>query len=140
MKQYLLLAIIGVGGLAVGGTGGYIISSGSTNSTEVPTVTKEQVVAAIETDPSVCEAVGLDIPTDEEAQAAFNQANRSSPLAYNRENDPEISVKLGQCDKNSMGPGVACMATVKYTPQAEPQTRTIGFAKSAEGEWVATPY
>jgi hypothetical protein len=51
---------------------------------------------------------------------------------------PEISLKLGQCDKSDADPGLVCMTSVKMSPQAEPLDRVVGFSKSATGEWVAT--
>lgn len=43
---------------------------------------------------------------------------------------PEISLTLGQCDKNSSGPGVSCMTSIKMSPQAQPLDRVVGFAKT----------
>ncbi|PDT50403.1 hypothetical protein CO661_01830 [Sinorhizobium fredii] len=71
-------------------------------------------------------------------RTAYRKAHAASPLVWDRNNLPEISLSLGQCDKVGAGPGVACMTSVKMGPDAQPIDPIVGFAKSASGEWIAT--
>lgn len=81
----------------------------------------------------------VEAPTPAEALSAYCKAYAASPLVWDRESLPEITlVALGQCDKARSGPGVACMTSVKMGPQAQPLDRIVGFAKAASGEWIAT--
>lgn len=96
-----------------------------------PAITRAQVEAAIAADPSYCIAGGLEVPSPEEAQAAFHKAKG--------ETFPNVSITLGQCDKDMIGPGVACMSRILWGPDGEPAERLIGFSKSPDG-WVATLY
>ncbi|RWN28906.1 MAG: hypothetical protein EOR96_32130 [Mesorhizobium sp.] len=86
----------------------------------------------------IAQAPIIEAPTEDEALAAFRKAQEASPLVWDRNNMPEISLALGQCDKNSSGPGVSCMTSIKMSPQAQPLDRLVGFAKDASGEWIAT--
>ncbi|TIR28929.1 MAG: hypothetical protein E5X35_28735 [Mesorhizobium sp.] len=150
MNQNILLALAGTAGLVAGAGGTWFAVSSSSNETRA--ISKAEITAAIEADPSLCPAPltpppapapktsELAIPTEAEALAAFRKAQESSPLVWDRDQLPEVSLTLGQCDTNNSGPGVACMTTIKLSPQAEPVDRLIGFAQSASGEWVATPY
>lgn len=92
---------------------------------------RAQVEAAIAADPSYCLAVNLEVPTAEEAQAAFHRAKG--------ETFPNVTITLGQCDQATIGPGVACMSRILWGPDGEPAERLVGFSKSPDG-WVATLY
>lgn len=89
------------------------------------------IKAAIADDPSLCQASGLEIPSAQEAQAAFRKAKG--------ETYPNVQLTLGQCDDDSIGPGVVCMSRILWGPAAEPQERLVGFSKSPDG-WVAILY
>lgn len=139
MNQNALLAIAASIGLVAGAGGTWLATP--TSSVEARAITKTELAAAISADPSLCpvpQVPVVEAPTEDEALAAFRKAQAASPLVWDRNNMPEISLSLGQCDKSSNGPGVSCMATIKLSPQAQPLDRVVGFAKSASGEWVAT--
>lgn len=118
MQQIATIAITAVIGIAVGSAGTLVFQQ-----TTAPNETHAELI----------------VPTQPEAQAAFNQAHKSSPLAV-RERPDITSLQLGQCGPDNVGPGVSCMTSVRYTPEAEPQNRLVGFAKNGSGEWVATLY
>ncbi|WP_114217142.1 hypothetical protein [Ochrobactrum sp. 3-3] len=139
MNQNLILAIAASAGLITGAGGTWLAVSNT--PTDARAITKAELTAAISADPSLCpipETPVVEAPTEAEALAAFRKAKANSPLVWDRDNMPEVSLALGQCDKNATGPGVSCMTTIKLAPQAEPQNKIIGFAKTASGEWVAT--
>ena len=139
MNQNVLLAIAASVGLAAGAGGTWLATP--TSSVEARAITKSELTAAISADPSLCPAPQVPVveaPTEDEALAAFRKAQAASPLVWDRNSMPEISLSLGQCEKSSNGPGVSCIATIKLSPQAQPLDRVVGFAKSASGEWVAT--
>lgn len=104
---------------------------GTVEAPSPPVITRAQIEAAIEADPTYCIAGGLEVPTAEEAQAAFHRAKR--------ETFPNVAITLGQCDKDMIGPGVACMSRILWGPDGEPSERLVGFSKSPDG-WVATLY
>jgi hypothetical protein len=136
MNQNVLLTIAASVGLVAGAGGTWFATS--TSSKEVEVVSKEVIAAFIKADPSLCPIPTVETPTQAEALSAYRKAYAASPLVWDRDNLPEISLALGQCDKASSGPGVACMTSVKMGPQAQPLDRMVGFAKSASGEWIAT--
>jgi hypothetical protein len=139
MNQNALLAIAASVGL-VAGAGSTWLATPKV-SVEARAITKAELTAAISADPSLCpvpQVPVVEAPTEDDALAAFRKAQATSPLIWDRNNMPEISLSLGQCDKNSNGPGVSCMATIKLSPQAQPLDRVVGFVKSASGEWVAS--
>jgi hypothetical protein len=139
MNQRALLAIAVSVGLVAGAGGTWLAVPKS--SVETREITKAELTAAISADPSLCpvpQAPIVKAPTEDEALAAFRKAQEASPLVWDRNNMPEISLTLGQCDKNSSGPGVSCMTSIKMSPQAQPLDRVVGFAKDASGEWIAT--
>ncbi|MER9651053.1 hypothetical protein [Mesorhizobium sp. M0199] len=148
MNQNILLALAATAGLVAGAGGTWFAVSSFSNETRA--ISKAEITAAIEADPSLCPTTlapppapktsELVIPTEAEALAAFRKAQESSPLVWDRDQLPEVSLTLGQCDTNNSGPGVACMTRIKLSPEAEPLARPISFAQSASGEWVATPY
>ena len=136
MNQNVLLTIAASVGL-VAGVGGTWFAT-STSSKEVEVVSEEVIAAFIKADPSLCPIPTVGAPTQAEALSAYRKAYAASPLVWDRDNLPEITLALGQCDKARSGPGVACMTSVKMEPQAQPLDRIVGFAKSASGEWIAT--
>ncbi|RVL83954.1 hypothetical protein CN140_12530 [Sinorhizobium meliloti] len=136
MNQNVLLTIAASVGLVTGAGGTWLATSPP--SKEVEVVSKEVIAAFIKADPSLCPIPTVEAPTQAEALSAYRKAHAASPLVWDRNNMPEISVALGQCDKAGSGPGVACMTSVKISPEAQPIDRIIGFAKSASGEWIAT--
>ncbi|PAQ03802.1 hypothetical protein LRP31_34840 (plasmid) [Mesorhizobium mediterraneum] len=137
MNQNALLTIAATVGLLAGTGGTWLAMPG----VEAQALSKAELTAAISADPSLCpvpQAPIVEAPTEDEALAAFRKAQEASPLVWDRNNVPEISLALGQCDKNSSGPGVSCMTSIKMSPQAQPLDRVVGFAKGASGEWIAT--
>jgi hypothetical protein len=127
--------VIGVcAGILVGAGGTWLITP------KPAELTRADLLAAIEADPELQLAATVEIPTDEEARAAFQKAHANSGLVWDRDEVSDIQVSLGQCDSNPAGPGVACVTTVKFTAEAAPQDRTVGFARNAAGEWTATLY
>lgn len=136
MNQNTLLAVAVSVGLVAGSGGTYLLTSEP--MVEAQPISKAELVAAISADPSLCPIPTVEAPTEAEATAAYRKAHAASPLVWDRNNLPEISVALGQCDKAGSGPGVACMTSVKMSPEAQPIERVVGFAKSASGEWIAT--
>lgn len=136
MNNAVLLAIAAGVALVVGAGGTWLVISHPT--VEARTVPKAELTAAIAADPSLCPLPVVEKPSEDEALAAYQNAQSSSPLVWDRNDMPKISLALGQCDKNDNGPGVSCMTTVKMSAEAQPLNRVVGFAKAANGEWVAT--
>ncbi|TIX72901.1 MAG: hypothetical protein E5V30_04055 [Mesorhizobium sp.] len=136
MNKAAPLAITAGVGLAVGAGGTWLAIPHPT--VEARAITKAEFTAAITADPSLCPLPVVEKPSAGEALAAYQNAQSSSPLVWDRNDMPQISLALGQCDKNDNGPGVSCMTTVKMSPEAQPLNRVVGFAKAANGEWVAT--
>jgi len=136
MNQNILLAVAAPVGLVTGAGGTY--PETSEPKMEAQAISKAELVAAISADPSLCPIPTVEAPTEAEATAAYRKAHAASPLVWGRNDLPEISVALGQCDKAGSGPGVACMTSVKTSPEAQPIDRIVGFSKSASGEWIAT--
>ncbi|RVK16978.1 hypothetical protein [Sinorhizobium meliloti] len=135
MHQNAIIAIAATLGIAAGAGGTNIAISEP--KVEAQAISKAELVAAISADPSLCPIPTVEAPTEAEALAAYRKAHAAS-LVWDRKNLPEISLALGQCDKAGAGPGVACMTSVKMSPDAQPIDRIVGFAKSASGEWIAT--
>ncbi|QQF06276.1 hypothetical protein [Sinorhizobium meliloti] len=136
MHQNAIIAIAATVGIAAGAGGTHIATSEP--KVEAQAVSKAELVAAISADPALCSVPTVEAPTEAEALVAYRKAHAASPLVWDRNNLLEISLALGQCDKTSAGPGVACMTSVKTGPGAQPIDRIVGFAKSASGEWIAT--
>ncbi|NKL21087.1 hypothetical protein [Rhizobium leguminosarum] len=136
MNQNVLLTIAASVGLLAGAGGTWFATS--TSSKEVEVVSKEVIAAFIRADPSLCPIPTVEAPTQAAALSAYLKAYAESPLVWDRENLPEITLALGQCDKARSGPGVACMISVKMGPQAQPLDRMVGCAKAASGAWIAT--
>ncbi|MBP2450081.1 hypothetical protein JOH51_007589 [Rhizobium leguminosarum] len=130
------MAIAASVGLVTGAGGTYLATSQP--KVEAQAISKAELVAAISADPSLCPIPTVEAPTEAEATAAYRKAHAASPLVWDRNDLPEISVALGQCDKAGPGPGVTCMTSVKMSPEAQPIERIVGFAKSPSGEWIAT--
>lgn len=136
-QGFLLSAAAGIG-LIVGAGGTWITLSDTGSGDKVP---QAAIVAAIKADPSLCpipqaprpavEALPeLTIPTKDEAVVAFRKAKPSFPSA---------NIELGDCDKNTMGPGVSCAVQIVWKPGGQPQSGVVGFAKTAAG-WQAMHY
>lgn len=136
MNQNALLAIAASASLLAGAGGTWLATSKPT--IEIQAISKAELVAAISDDPSLCLFPTVEAPTEAEALAAYRKAHAASALVWERNNPPEITLALGQCDKATTGPGVACVTSIKMSPNAEPRDRVVGFAKSASGGWVAT--
>lgn len=136
MNRNIPLAIAASVGLVAGAGGTYLATSEP--NVEAQAISKAELVAAISADPSLCPRPTVEAPTAAEATAAYRKAHASSPLVWDRNDLPDISVALGQCDKAGSGPGVACMTSVKMSPVAQPIDRIVEFSKSASGEWIAT--
>lgn len=90
----------------VGGSGNEAVETPSP-----PAIRRAQVEAAIAADPSCCLAADPEIPTAEEAQAAFQRAKG--------ETFPNVTISLGQCDKDAIGPGVASISRILWGPKGE---------------------
>ena len=88
-------------------------------------LSKNEIAAAVAADPSLCASSRLEIPRADEAQAAFRRAKG--------ETFPNVTITIGECEKDTMGPGVACMSRIVWGPGGEPAERLVGFAKSPDG-------
>jgi hypothetical protein len=140
MNQNLLLSAAAGLGVIVGAGGTWLTVSNTANGGEA--VSQATIVAAIKADPSLCPmpetptpaavetAPELTIPTKDEAVAAFRKAKPSFPSA---------TIELGDCDKNTMGPGVSCAVQIVWKPGGQPQSGVVGFAKTGAG-WQAMHY
>ncbi|AJD43933.1 hypothetical protein RGR602_PB00402 (plasmid) [Rhizobium gallicum bv. gallicum R602sp] len=116
MHQNVIIAIAATLGIAAGAGGTYLATSEP--KFEAQAISKAKLVAAISADPSLCPIPTVEAPSEAEAQAAYRKAHAASPLGWDRNNLPKISLALGQCDKAGAGPGVACMTSVKMAPDA----------------------
>ena len=131
----------------LGGSGAtWAITSASTANSDATSqaVSKADIVAAIKADPALCPPAApaapqppaapgnavLEIPTAEEAQAAF--------LAEKGSTFPNVKISIGQCDKDTEGPGVACAADIEWGDGSK-ANGVVGFAKSPSG-WKSTHY
>lgn len=94
-------------------------------------ISNDDIAAAVAADPSLCASAEREIPTASEAQAAFLEAKGFT--------FPEVAITIGQCDRDTMGAGVACMSRIVWGPGGKPAERLVGFARSPDG-WVATLY
>lgn len=89
--------------------------------------TQDQLSAAIASEPALCAklvAAGLEIPSPAEALEAFRRAKSSD----------QVTLRLGECSKNTMGPGVQC--TVKYKLRASWKDEgdgVVAFSKGPDG-------
>ncbi|RWM45530.1 hypothetical protein [Mesorhizobium sp.] len=76
----------------------------------------------------------LEIPTEEEARASLQAA---------KPNDwPNLQLSLGQCDKDTLGPGVRCAVDVTYDGLGGGQRKRqsiVGFSQTPSG-WMASLY
>lgn len=92
--------------------------------------TQDQLSAAIASEPSLCAkfaAAGIQIPSPAEALEAFRRAK----------NTDQATLRLGECSKNTMGPGVQC--TVKYklrTAWKDEGDGVVAFSRGPDG-WQA---
>ena len=75
----------------------------------------------------------LEIPPEEEARASLQAA---------KSNDwPNLQLSLGQCDKDTLGPGVRCAVDVTYDGLGGQRKRQsiVGFSQTPSG-WMASLY
>lgn len=92
--------------------------------------TQDQLSAAIPSEPSLCAklaAAGLEIPSPAEALDAFRRAK----------NTDQATLRIGECSKNAVGPGVQC--TVKYklrTAWKDEGDGLVAFSRGPDG-WQA---
>lgn len=78
-------------------------------------------------------APALALPSNAEASVAMNK--------HKGDAFPKSTVTLGQCDKDSAGPGARCM--VDWDLQGDGKNikkATVGFSRGPNGEWVAVHY
>ncbi|RWG41485.1 MAG: hypothetical protein E5X53_34145 [Mesorhizobium sp.] len=75
----------------------------------------------------------LEIPSQEEAQSSLQAAKGDFW--------PNLKLTLGQCDKDTMGPGVRCAVDVSFDGFGGPQQQKaiVGFSKTPSG-WMASHY
>lgn len=135
----LIVAAAGVGILA-GAGGTYLLIPQPEPVVRAPT--DAEIAAIIAANPSLLlppPTPKIEVPTEEEAIAAYRKAYARNPLRTGQ-GEESVTLALGECDENSNGPGVSCVAAIKKNATAKPLDRVIGFAKSASGEWVATNY
>jgi hypothetical protein len=92
--------------------------------------TQDQLATAIAADPALCpkpKTPALDIPTADEATAAFRRANDTD----------EATIRVGECTASTMAPGVQCAVEyklrAKWTNEGE---GIVGFSKGPDG-WQA---
>jgi hypothetical protein len=135
MHQNAIIAIAATLGIAASAGGTYIATSEP--KVEAQTISKAELVAAFSADPSLCPIPTVEAPTEAEALAAYRK-HTASPLVWDRNNLPDVSLALGQCGKAGAEPGIACMTSVKMGFEARPIDRIGGFTKSAAGDWIAT--
>ncbi len=107
-------------GIVAGAGGTYPATSGPKVGAQA--ISKAELVAAISADPSLCPIPTVEAPAEAEALSAHRKAYAASPLVWDRDNLSEISLALGQCDKASTAPGIACMTSVKMSPRRSPLT------------------
>ncbi|GGB09295.1 hypothetical protein GCM10011491_41590 [Brucella endophytica] len=72
----------------------------------------------------------LQIPSADEAQAAFHVEKGAT--------FPNVRISLGQCDKDTEGPGVACAVDIDWGDGTK-GSGVVGFSKSPSG-WKSTHY
>lgn len=126
MSPSIMAAAAAVAGIVVGAAGA--IAFGSSPAPLPPT--QNQLIAAIAASPALCpkpEVPALEIPTAEEATAAFRRANDTD----------EATIRLGDCSESTLGPGVQC--AVKYKLRAKWENEgegIVGFSKGPDG-WQA---
>ncbi|WP_137137286.1 hypothetical protein [Rhizobium sp. FKY42] len=138
-NRILIVAATAVGVLS-GAGGTYLIMPASEPIVRPPNDT--EIAAFVAANPALIpkpQAPALDIPSSDEALAAYRKAYARNPLRTGR-GEEDVTLTLGECNKSASGPGVSCVASIKRNASAAPLDRVIGFAKSASGEWVATNY
>lgn len=95
MHQNAIMVIAATLGIMAGAGGTYIATPEP--KVEAQAISKAELVAAISADPSLCPIPTVEAPTEAEALAAYRKAHAASPLVWDRNNLPEISLALGQC-------------------------------------------
>lgn len=140
MNQSLLITLATGTGLLVGIGGTWLVTANSEAIGSAEASSKAELMAAIKADPSLCpappatlaapSAAGLEVPSLDEAIAAFRRAKPSYPHAI---------ISLGQCEKNQMGPGVSCAVDIQWSDDADRQAGVVGFSRTSSG-WQAAHY
>ncbi|WP_292627563.1 hypothetical protein [Mesorhizobium sp.] len=112
MNQNILLALAATAGLVAGAGGTWFAVSSSSNETRA--ISKAEITAAIEVDPSLCPTTlapppapktsELVIPTEAEALAAFRKAQESSPLVWMEINCPRYRSPLASVTRTTAAP------------------------------------
>jgi len=87
------------------------------------------VYAATSSTPSASTA--LDVPSEAEATAAMR---REKAAAF-----PNLTLKLGQCDKDAMSSGVRCTVDVDFAANGKSKPAIVGFSRGPSG-WVSVHY
>lgn len=92
--------------------------------------TQDQLSAAIASEPALCAklaAAGLEIPSPAEALEAFRRAK----------NTDQATLRLGECSKSAMGPGVQCAVKYKLrTAWKDEGAGVVAFSRGPDG-WQA---
>lgn len=142
MNQNILLVLTTGAGIIAGAGGTYVFLPEPEPQVRAPT--QDEIALAIKADPSLLPPPppppAIAMPTEAEALAAYRKAYAKNPMLYERGAEKSVTISLGECDKSPSGPGVACVTTIKYNPEAKPIDRVIGYALSSSGEWIATSY
>lgn len=138
MNQSLLITLATGTGLLVGIGGTWLVTANSEAISSADASSKAELMAAIKADPSLCpappatpSAAGLEVPSLDEAIAAFRRAKPSNPHAI---------ISLGQCEKNPMGPGVSCAVDIQWSDDADKQAGVVGFSRTPTGWQAAHDY
>lgn len=104
--------------------------------------TEAEIAALVAANPSLLpepQVRELEVPTHEEALAAYREAYRRNPLRTGR-GELDVTLVLGDCDKNPAAPGITCIASIRTKPNSAAFDRVIAFAKGPSGEWIALNY
>ncbi|RWX66490.1 hypothetical protein [Mesorhizobium sp. M2A.F.Ca.ET.039.01.1.1] len=92
--------------------------------------TQGQLSAAIASEPALCAklaASGLEIPSPAEALGAFRRAK----------NNDQATLRIGECSKNIMGPGVQCAVKYKLRTSWKGEgDGVVAFSRGPDG-WQA---
>ncbi|MFB4382258.1 hypothetical protein RAC79_03500 [Agrobacterium sp. LR_9] len=114
------IGILVAGCLAVGFGAGFVLRP----------VISPVAASAVAASPALASSVAQ--PSEEEATAAVRRHRRFTGTSLER-----ATLKLGDCSRGGVGPGVTCMTQLVMDPRkpgAAPQNRPIGFAR-VNGQW-----
>ncbi|MGX5806240.1 hypothetical protein ACWGS9_34490 [Bradyrhizobium sp. Arg314] len=115
------------GALVMGAASGTLVGIGGTLALYP---TQDQLTAAIASEPALCEklaAAGLEIPSPAKALEAFRRAK----------NTDQATLRLGECSKNTVGPGVQCAEKYKLrTFWKDEAVGVVAFSRGPDG-WQA---